>query len=250
MSSADKNKKNFKPDRLQSVLKKQQQKGIANNDDDDEDYYIPYVAADESLKVAQKEPVKIVFSTSCQYYWLSLLMACLCPASWLLLGIIPLALREDGISQSSNQRNITSLLSTLSFVLWILCMTFLYPRRIQVMEDGSIRVIMWLFLTYKFTDIHEAFGVEWPRDLHIMDKRDAIKFSTCNSSRVIVSRNHQKKDLWVSPNLEDRDEFLRVVNEIAKDAEYVHVEGDDQVEHGCVGAQAKPTFLHFYEIER
>ena len=248
MSSTDKNKKNYKPDRLQSVLKKQQQKGIVNNDDDEE-YCIPYVAANESLKVPQKEPVKIIFSTNCQYYWLSILMACMCPGLWLLLGTIPLALQVDEISQSSNQRNIASLFSLLSFVIWILCMTFLYPRRVHVMEDGSVRVVMWLFLSYKFSDIHKAFGVEWPRDLLKMDKRAAIKFSTCNSSRVIVSRNHQKKDLWVSPSLEDRDEFIRVINEIAKDVEYVHVEGDE-VEHGCVGAKVKPSFLHFYEIER
>jgi hypothetical protein len=240
-------KKNRDQDRLQSVVQKQQeqQKGRHDDDNDDEEYYIPYVAADESLKV-QKEPVKIVFSTSCQYYWLSILMALLCPGIWL-LGIIPLA-RDEEISQSSKTQS-TVCLVLLSVVIWLLIMTFLYPRRIEVLQDGSVRVVMWLFLTYTFTDIHEAFAVEWPRDLHKIDKRDAVKFSTCNSSRVIVSRHHQKTDLWVSPNLKDRDEFVRVVNEIAKDVEYVHIEGEE-VEHGCVGAQAKSSFLHFYEIER
>jgi hypothetical protein len=245
MTNDSKSKKNRKPDRLQCVLKQQQQKGISQNDEDEE-YSIPYLATDECLKV-EKEPVEIIFSTSCQYYWLSILMALLCPGICL-LGIISLVQYEE-ISQSSKRRNIASLL-TLSFVTWISIITFFYPRRIEVLKDGSVRVVMWLFVTYKFTDIHEAFAVEWPRDLHKIVKRDAIKLSTSNSSRVIVSRNHQKKDLWVSPSLQDRDEFVRVVNDIAKDAEYVYIEGDDDVEHGCVGAQAKPSFVHFYEIER
>jgi hypothetical protein len=255
MSSATKNKKYRKPDdRLLNVIKQQQeQKG---NDEDDENYYVDYVATDESLKVdqeSQKEeeqyiPVKIIFSTSCQYYCLSILMAVLCPGI-LLLGIIPIS-RNTDIQVSSKKRD-TLILITSSVVIWMLLMTFVYPRRIEVLKDGSVRVVMWLFLTFRFHDIHEAFSVEWPKDLHKIVKRDAIRFSTSNSSRVIVSRNHQRKDLWVSPNLQDRDEFVRAVNEITKDVEYVYVDDDEEEEdHGCVNAQAKPTFLHFYEIDR